>query len=120
MHWPPLLSSSATANNSAVCHYASSPNSLANNSQTKSSRPSLVQDKCIMSKLRLPQLITSLPVNIDLATLLAPERSQTLRQQLDEGTLAYCDFEAKVFRFGPNRNHLTFYPQDLERFAASY
>src|SRR5262245_23758056 len=86
----------------------------------KSLRRSSLEDKCIMGKPLLPQLITSLPVSIALSTLMAPEHNQALRQQLEEGELTYLDFDAKVFRYGPNRNHLTFYPQDLERFAASF
>ena len=43
-----------------------------------------------------------------------------LLKQIESGELTDIEFDAKVFTFGANRNHLTFYEQDLPSLAESF
>jgi len=49
-----------------------------------------------------------------------PQDRPRLLKEIESGELADIEFDAKVFTFGKNRNHLTFYEQDLPTFAASF
>jgi hypothetical protein len=43
-----------------------------------------------------------------------------LLKQIESGELTDIEFDAKVYTFGTNRNHLTFYEQDLPSLAESF
>jgi len=43
-----------------------------------------------------------------------------LLKQIENGELTDIEFDAKVYTFGSNRNHLTFYEQDLSSLADSF
>jgi hypothetical protein len=63
-----------------------------------------------------------LPVLYSLPTLekfALPPRAETLAA-IESGALDHIDFTAQVFNTKPNRNHVTFQPEDLEAFAASF
>lgn len=47
-------------------------------------------------------------------------RRQALRQRLAAGTLTSLEFQAVVYRTGPNTNHVRFRPEELPGFAASF
>jgi len=47
------------------------------------------------------------------------DRALTLKQ-IESGELTEIEFDARVYTFGPNRNHLTFYEKDLVALAASF
>ncbi len=48
------------------------------------------------------------------------QTAPTMLEQIANGEMASIDFDAIVFVYGPNRNHLTFYEQDLPAFATSF
>ena len=53
------------------------------------------------------------------AKLDLPPRAEIL-PKIASGELDHLDFDARVFKTGPNRNHFTFDPDDLASFAASF
>lgn len=58
-------------------------------------------------------------MGVGLATLAAGRRVEMLRR-LEAGDLRELEFEAIVYRAGPNRNHLRIRDEDLPGFAASF
>src|SRR5690606_25953478 len=77
-----------------------------------------------MSKTRPDLNLTSDPTPMAILTLASqpdtPTRRAQLKQQLKDGTLTELEFEASVFRLGPNRNHVRFRDEDIPAFAASF
>ncbi len=49
-----------------------------------------------------------------------PERKREQRKRLLAGELTELEFDAVVFRMGPNANHIRFRQEDMDAFAASF
>lgn len=71
-------------------------------------------------KFTLPQLFSDPCLARFAKQIEQPADRATMLKQIESGELAAIEFDAIVFVYGPNRNHLSFYEQDLSKLASSF
>jgi len=70
-----------------------------------------MKDKPVLPVLYSEPSLAEQPPSLDRPLLL---------KQIESGELTFIKFDANVYTFGPNRNHLTFYEKDLPFLAVSF